>query len=346
MDWIQKYLFGIFPREVGIPYRITVWSEDEFDKHIISANHIKPVYVSVYDKTYNIDKAVIDIDSRNISTSYTVAKIIYDKINDIGSDAIVVFSGRKGFHIYFLVDGISGDINEKKYMLKTVQSLICSNNDKRIKEYGIKKEIYYSSIDTHLFGDIKRLIRVPNTWNKTRYAVPLPYDWYDMSISDILEYSTEPKYECKKLRKPVIVDINKVKVRYNKPIKREGEYIFSVNPSGVYDFLRYMIRPCILEELMTNSNPPHYIRFNLVCELYWLGFSEWDICEIIKSMNWDDYNENITQYQVNHICSNGYYPDSCSTLIDKGIKCQKCGWNYWWGKYKDSDKHIIYNKSN
>jgi len=314
MDGVQRFLFNKFPREVGIPYRKTVYSERQFDEVVRVANHIKPVFVSVYPLDYSVDKVVIDIDSHNLFKAFESAKKLYYRLQDMDIDCLTIFSGCKGFHIYIPVVGIEGDYNAKKYILRSVQSTITHGID---------------NIDTHLFGDVRRLIRVPNTFNKVRYAVPLPGSWHEWDIGDILDYAKEPRHRFTKPRRALTVDIDGIKQPRNH-IRDSGGYPFSFKPEGVYILLSYLVRPCIVEELMTNSNPPHFIRFNLVAELMWLGFKEYEVHEFIKQMNWDDYKPERTEYYINHIYMWQYYPEQCNLLRARGVKCTNCGWHCWW----------------
>ena len=314
MDKIQKYLFGKFPREVGIPYRKVVYSERQFDKIIRIANHIKPVFASIYTLDFDIDKVVIDIDCRNLFGALESAKKLYHRLQDMSVDCLCIFSGCKGFHIYIPVVGIEGDYDAKKYILRSVQSTITHGID---------------NVDTQLFGDVRRLIRVPNTFNKVRYAVPLPSDWYEWDIGYILDYAKEPRCTFTKPKRHLVVDIDGIKER-RKPPEGTSEYQFSIKPEGVYVLLSYLIRPCIVEELMSNRNPPHFIRFNLVAELMWLGFKPNEVHEFIRQMNWSDYDPEKTEYYINHIYTWQYYPEHCNSLKARGIKCTNCGWYCWW----------------
>ena len=47
------------------------------------------------------------------------------------------------------------------------------------------------------------------------------------------------------------------------------------------------------------------------------------ICEYIASLQWADYDESITNYQVRSIVERGY-TQHCATLYDKGFCLGRC----------------------
>ena len=81
--------------------------------------------------------------------------------------------------------------------------------------------------------------------------------------------------------------------------------------------------------MIQDPEPAHEVRTDFVAELYWLGYSEDEVVEIIRKLNWKDFDEKLTRYHVHKIFEKGLLPMSCSKLRNF-VKCVKCGWFYYW----------------
>lgn len=323
-------LFLSFPRRVGNPYQKIVNNIFEFKKFIEVNNGIRHVYVAIYDESLTIDKITFDIDAERIQTmngttynfytAFNTVKMLIKRIEKLGFDYIPVFSGSKGFHIHIPIKPVRIKSNEAtiKAFLKKVQISIARN----------------IPIDKQILGDVKRLIRVPNTIHpKTKlYATPLPYDFVDWNIDEIYTYAREPheiNYPIKRIKIDEIELEKKSSVEVDIDEQSGYSFSFKINSNTVFSFLKHFLRPCILEALMIDDEPPHFVRFNLVAELMHAGFTREEVFEICKQIKWKDFDERKTWYQINHIFDHKYFPDSCSSLRAKGIVCKNCGYRYW-----------------
>jgi len=68
--------------------------------------------------------------------------------------------------------------------------------------------------DKHVFGDVRRKVRFPNTLNGNNYATPLPSDFYTWSLSDVIEWAKAPRdveYDVKPVN---IFELSEVDVSY------------------------------------------------------------------------------------------------------------------------------------
>jgi len=285
----------------------------------------KGVYVSLYDTNVEvtIDKFVFDLDCKtNLNKALEDTIVLVDRLKKKNIPCSVIFSGSKGFHVYGLLKPkkLSRDI--ATYYLDHLQR-------------ELSKEI--ESVDAHLIGDIRRMIRVPNTLNNNHYCAPLPINFQEMSPKEILDYSTRIRtyrlhFTHGKLK--AIQDLVNIEFPQKRNIEVQDDILpqDTINISSVPDIeiLKELIRPCVFEAV-TSANPPHVVRLNLVSELMFLGFSEDQVLEIIKNLNWEDFDERATRYQIKKIFEKKLKPYSTSKLCQiLGCECEVNEGYYWW----------------
>ena len=317
---INHLLFSSFPREIGYyngKFRNRVYDESEFKRYITLMNGLENVYVSVYDvENYVIDKVVFDIDSSSIEKSKQAVISLLDRLRDDGiDDVIVVFSGYKGFHVYVLVKKFNTpDFSFKIALLRDVEDKYAD---------GIKE------IDRHLVGNLKALIRVPNTIHiKTGLFSVVVDDIRRFRIKDarfVKEFDREvKKYDIKDMYDIEYVEHSDMYERNGTSVKLEGSHeIKDVS------LLKNLIRPCVYKHITEHGEPDHMIRTDFVSELMFLGYSEEDVVKVISKLGWIDYDERKTRYHVRKIYEKGLYPMTCKE-IKRYVDCFDCGWQYFW----------------
>jgi len=310
-------LFNKFPREVSLKREI-VNDMNQFSKYIQLNNGINGVFTSLYDLRLNIDKVFFDIDNHDLNKAKEDTIKLIGRLNEYELPYIVIFSGKKGFHVYIPTNSWqSPNLETAKYVLKTIQSSLAN---------GIE------SVDKHVIGDARRLVRVPNTLNKNNYCVPLPESFVDWSVSKIIDYAKtthDINYDVKPIDVRQIVDFDFDYIQYNLDIDLPKQWEL---PSK-FKLIIPLIRPCLAQKLIEDRDPPHMVRVALVCELMWLGFNQEQIFHIIRELNWADFDPKITRYHIRHIFEHKYLPPSCQKLREY-THCKNCGWFYFWDKVK------------
>jgi len=226
-----------------------------------------------------------DFDSEgNIKDAWKDAKKLYNILVDKGYAICLTYSGRKGFHIF----------------IKTKPQLYPKKLIKAVQIYF--KEMYnLNTLDEQIFGDIRRLMRIPHTYNMK---------------GDLCRVLTEDK--GKELDLNDLIDVNN--------LYKNGNIEYDTYNED-YELRDY---PCI-ERLIKDKKywakhhprggfePAQVIRYNWAIIRLLQGKNIDEILEEAEELGWDDYDEEKTRYQIEHIAGNyGYIPHSCKTLKDLG----------------------------
>lgn len=332
MDFkIVDFLFSIFPREIGIPnplqkssfYRREINSSRELHRYLVlMTGSNKGVYVSLYDTNVEvtIDKFVFDLDCKtNLNKALEDTIVLVERLKKKSIPCSVIFSGSKGFHVYGLL--------KPKKLSRDIATYYLAHLQRDLSK-GIE------TVDTHLIGDLRRMIRVPNTMNNNHYCTPLPTGFQKMTPEEILNYSTRIRTRTLHFTRGTLKSIPElVDVNFSQKISNEAQSIApqdTMNISSVPDIeiLKELVRPCVFEAV-TKPNPPHIVRLDLVSELMFLGFSEDQVLEIIKDLDWEDFDERATKYQIKKIFEKKLKPCSNSKLCEV-LGCDTNEGYYWW----------------
>ncbi|MEM0478290.1 MAG: hypothetical protein QXN77_07825, partial [Candidatus Caldarchaeum sp.] len=163
-------------------------------------------------------------------------------------------------------------------------------------EYVFRGEAIYEGIDWHCVGDVRRMVKIPGTNG-------------DIRRSSILLIGEEDVNE------DWLGRVEKVLEDRPSELRREGGI---EQMSGEYP-------PCIalmVDTLIKTGELDHFARFQLVASLSRLGWSSREIAELFQAAN--DYNEQKTRYQVEHILSRGYRPYGCRRIEEAGFCPYRC----------------------
>jgi len=215
-----------------------------------------------------------DFDSADLNESGKEALILYNYFSEIGYDTHITFSGRKGFHVYI-------SVKLKPYPKPQIK--LC-------QKY-FKDKLGLTTMDPALFGDIRRLMRIPYTYNLRggRLCKEVSYSkGEELDLDDILLETNFEKYETKYEKK---------------------------------DFHPY---PCIEKIIREDNEPRELIRMSYVALRLDKGWSEDEIVDEIESFNWIDFDEEKTRTKIHYIDQGNYNPLSCQSMDEHGWCPGKC----------------------
>ena len=208
-----------------------------------------------------------DFDSNDLWDAWKDAKKLYNHFVSCNYGTFITFSGRKGFHVFLSTE-------PKFYSKKQVRST----------QKLFRDMLNLKTLDEQIFGDTRRLMRIPWTYNIN---------------GDV----------CRILNKQdgISLNIDEIYIDNYTPIERE----LSENE----DYHDY---PCIEHIIRDDIEPRHLIRFTYVILRLSDGWSYEKILDEIESFGWVDFNEDYTLKQIEHIDGRGYIPPSCETLKELG----------------------------
>lgn len=197
-----------FPREIGIMYYKEGQKFPLKRAFADNAENLMQAY-ELYKETYNLyaisfnqrstyegwknatipynyklnsiqDRLVYDIDcEEDLETAHNEALTLYEAIkNDYGGEPMLVFSGKKGFHLYQYFPEIAADW-------------------KYIKQYQLEycKTHQIHNIDTTVLGDAARVLRLPFSQHQStgKWCIPINAN---TSLEDILYMSETHQTDC------------------------------------------------------------------------------------------------------------------------------------------------------
>ena len=292
-DYVTSFLFeDSFPRELGRK-RELIKNKMEFESKIDLLNGVDEVFSNVNPLNGEINKIFIDFDGKE---SLAEAKTVYTYCLSQKIPCIPIASGKKGVHLYILLKTRRGEDN-KEILYKTTKSIL-------LKSLPISK-----SVDSHVIGDVRRLCRVPNTLRPPEngtYCTYLPPQkgFLEMSETDLLWYMKgthvyqfedyiDPKTVFPTFDELISPEVDKEQVKFTY-MDDEQSPKFSDN-----ELLRRLLRPC-LYRLMTVEEPRHKVRVAATADLLRADLSRNEIVELYRTLNWRDWDENWTRYQIEH----------------------------------------------
>lgn len=227
-----------------------------------------------------------DFDSGDLKESWEDAKKLYNYLIKYGYGAYLNYSGRRGFHVFI----------PTKPQLYTRRQI-------RLAQLFFKELLDLKTLDIQILGDIRRLMRIPGTYNingnicKTLSSD----DGRSLDLNDIVADRIPNSEEFK---------VNEVLTGYHdypciEQYIRDKDYWHKNHPRHKFE-------------------PVQLIRYTWVIIRNSQGYTEDEMIEEAKEIDWDDYEEDKTRYQIEHIVGGAYVPPSCKTLRDLGYCIQDC----------------------
>ena len=203
------------------------------------------------------------------------------------------------------------------------------------------KELDLYCNDPTVAFDTAGMIRIPNSYNSRRGCWTTP-----LTSKEILEYSYEEFIE--KGQEPHSGFIKHGEEEINLYVKKRVKKFKSTEYKNIdlpeLSVGDMIILPCLAQSAMGGGNPTHKARVHfasyLAARLRWFFPPEYpsieekqthvtQIVNIIKEQKWVDWDESVTQFQVESIVigsggNNGYSHATCRTLIQDGVCTGRC----------------------
>lgn len=339
MQAVEKELFGQFPRFVGNPNQFCVFDEGSFDIFTEANNGESNCYSRIsyigQDGSLMLDEVFLDLDGEVKDTTLTDSEIVsklrndkefrHDVLDDVVEDAksvaelcrehsiplIGVYTG-KGIHLHLLFE----PRRHPKKELKSQQSWI-------VDECDLK------TFDRQVFGDVKRLCRVPNcrrfddTLGVETDLFTVPFTGLELlNVSaDTLVFESESPRQIDipgESRPPFFErDVSVDTVDRTEEVQEVGETVEI--PSNLEEWLEDVLQmPCVAQRI-TSRNPSHHIRMQAAILLFNSGLSVGDVANVYSQLNWADFDRQVTMKQLRQIHRRGYTSLSCATIQEKGL---------------------------
>jgi len=319
LDKTTLKLFGKYPREVGNPARTIVRNQKQLENFIINNDGLNDCFVSCYPQSGELDKVSFDLDGKGASSE---AKQLYKNLLTQNFSVIPVVTGKKGFHLHIR-------LTPKKYIntTDTGKKLLLNATLKLLEDaFGTneKGELNCKTVDSHPFGDIRRLIRIPNTLRppeNRNYCTYLPPDnFLNMTESEIAQHMKSiHSYNFNNGDNlPTLDEFPETKVRSKVYLKDQIAEDTKITAKS--RILKNVLRPCLYRHIIS-ANPRHDIRVAVTFDLLNF-FTSTQIFNMFHQLNWKDWNPETTKYQIEKC--RGFHPYSCKTLIKKGIPRECC----------------------
>lgn len=309
------------PRYFGFPIQTYVRSKEGLANLVDALNGRAPCFVSVlrYPQPLQpvFNKFVFDLDSDDLNKTLDDVKKLREFAKSIRAKYTVVFSGRKGFHFY----------------IHCKPSVITSHFLGKVHAF-IAESCKLTTADPHIFGDLRRVIRLPTSRYVSRdghvnghYCRHITDTDIDKGIDHILELSEQPG----KIPKTPTVDYTFAELTHRlrsftyvvKEMADTKRVRFATSAeSGAITDLDVVVPRCLRHHI-TDYNPTHIIRFEATCWLKLCKFSKTRIIDFYEQLEWRDWNQRTTNYQTNRARPR---PPDCNKLkqsLGEGY-CEEC----------------------
>ena len=353
MDETQELLFGRFPRLVGTPEQFPVFDEGSFDVFVDRASGKANCYsrISWLARTgeWMCDRIFFDLDGHlseeGITDVELVSKLRTESVfredvlgevcedarkiaslcQEVGFPVIGVYTG-KGIHLHIFTE-------ERKFPKRELRS-----NQKWIDD-----ECSLSTSDRQVYGDVKRLCRVPNCRRYDErvstatdlFCVPLSrVELEEITPEELVNWSLEPRVvrEPAESRPPLFAREEYVRssssaddTTFQAGSVELAESTQSILTEQLEQWLKDVLNlPCMYEAIMTR-NPPHKVRFNVAIMLFNVGMTPEDVVEVYSRLGWHDFDASITRKFATQIYEAGYADMSCASIQEQGLCVFKKG---------------------
>jgi hypothetical protein len=304
-DYLPEFVaewFGDGPRSLGTPEQRLIY--DSLELLPLFDQDQKPVWLSVnpYDssgKIAYIDRLFFDFDNKDkLRLAWEDCyKFACNLWRFYRIKPFLVYSGKKGYHAYLFLRTPAGhelEDNHKKELYRELQSLLL----------GSEK---YPTFDPAVYGDHKRIARVPFTKHQDTKNLVQPVDLNQFEALPLPGFTQGLRHYGVSLN-----IVSHAANNYNENI------VTRLTTRKSSKHRRGTLRPCMEELLSAKSihDPEHKLKVCLVAELSAEGRTRDQIIDVFRGM--DGFSESKTSEQVDHALRSGYSPFKCVTIQKLG----------------------------
>lgn len=240
-----------------------------------------------------------DFDSTKLIEAWRDAVLLYNKFVEKDYSASLTFSGKKGFHVFL-------EVKPKVYPKRFI----------RFIQQTFKDLYTLKTMDERIFGDSRRLMRIPGTYHMGGKLCKLLCmnegkvcdleNLLGFSNTDVVIETSDVSCDVKDIHSYPCIE----------QIIKDSEYWKKNHPRKSFE-------------------PAQPIRYTWVASRLAKGDTEDEIVGEAKSFGWYDWDESITRYQIRHIAGGNYLPYSCKSLREMGFCIiEDC-------PYKNGDKRLL-----
>ncbi len=305
---VFKIISGTW-RQCGNPKQLKKYrcfTEDDIKKFIDENNGERMCAISIC--AYRGDEKILlyvpfDFDDKDRSLAFYDAVKLTDYCRIMGWQFIMVDTTHKGYHVWI-------PCREKTYEKDVLRNF----------QIYLKDKLDLKTVDEQLFGDVRRLLRIPMTYHEKTHRLCGYVRMEDRGVlPDLNDFMKTERCYYSNYNKNIEIntgeDTNAWKMQEQiKPSKLSDKLRKSIVPAK-------SIKPC-LEKYIRVENPTAWIRAMMTAHLYRRGWDKEKIFNFYKSLNWIDWNETVTNYHLNFITTSGkngcYEEPSCETIIKHG----------------------------
>jgi hypothetical protein len=307
-----------FGREISLGRVFLDSSRDFIDYVESSRKGMKPAYVTVQpftnrDTVSTVEKLFFDFDDeQQPENAWKEAACLAETLKKYyGAEAFCCFSGKKGYHIYvWLQKPLELESGEQaKRFYKTAQTMIL-------------KGLRFQTFDRSVFGDVKRIARVPYSINEKslQLCIPVTRDKQPCLVFEteiFKQHGLNSEFTQACLR-----SMEAIKSREQERQRLRHTLAPNVGFPGQHGNVK--VRPCINAALTADltAKNGHAVRIAVAVEYLRAGYTSQQTAELFKNQN--DYNFGKSLFYVQDILERGYKPFKCATIRDLGFCLPDC----------------------
>ncbi|OGM01671.1 hypothetical protein A3K72_00615 [Candidatus Woesearchaeota archaeon RBG_13_36_6] len=321
-------MFRKLPRYLSFPEQIYVDHEIAFRNLIRVCNGVKPCSTTMYvfptRESLIVDKVLFELDNEiSPERPYRDASKLKTFAEKHNIPCTIIFSGRKGFHVYHWIEPISVVTEEEKL---SVKNLLYSY------QVSLRDYLKIVSLDKQIIGQIRHPIRMPTTayidmkGNKNgRFCRYIPAAEFDKGLRHIISMAKEPGHMPPE--ETSALSIQKIselipQYQYQKRYHKISNLPLDLQGGIKTPCVQGLGLPCMIEAL-EDSNPPRETRIEIAAWLKFLGYRDIAIVSFFKEVNWMNFDYDKTVANVR--CIKARLP-RCMYLGEEygSINCENC----------------------